>query len=425
MSKSGKPELSSWAQIPCDILNNIAKLLRDGDSCSVAVPVIHDIRLRSVCTVWRNCISAPPRYESISLPFPIGPDPNLSPGSNISPNPNIAAYFNVSYSTTYLLRYQPPPHRSSTFSSSSSPTPLYWLLRIEEKPLNNDHTSYRMLNPLFRLPSDFSNLFPGAFDIRNSSFFPINVAFSFRFVSTSKTDLQSDDLESYLPTKVALSTSAPFCAMVIFQSKLWFFKFGEVNWTPIDVEEDSMFEDLIFHKGNFYAVDIYGKLVSINPSGSRHTLVRESFYFDTDFYRLVSTESGMYLVIKILGPEETEHEVDFAVDHAVVHLRVFKLNEEGFQWQWKWERMNDIGGYIFFVGDEFSYSIDPTVYPGLDRGCGDSVFYCENSFLDYNELGVGKFYGDIGVQTMHDRRCGPIADFSTHRHLIGALPAWL
>ncbi|KAK3018052.1 hypothetical protein RJ639_005177 [Escallonia herrerae] len=313
-------------------------------------------------------LSSPP----LPLPFPISPNPHLHRLRR--------GHFSLSDSTVYLL--QP-------LTTSKA-----WLIRIEEDGKNG---KFRPLNSLSRTLSEHvPKSFPKVLNLLNFRVTEIGTGFSLEFVETSKknVDRKFEELKSILVKKAVVSSSPwtvssdDYAIKAIHAGKLAFIKLGDEKWTLFD--DPKQCDDVVYHKGCFYAVDYKGRTVVIGADLMAKEIAAP----------MPGRGGGQFKHLVKSG--EINPEVQ-------VHVKVFKLNEKEKEWQW----VDSLGG------DDCSYSVSARDYDGLK---GDCVYFCDDEFQSDD---LGELCTDIGVYRLKDSSCGSVASFASHSQLFWPPPTWL
>ncbi|KAK2988252.1 hypothetical protein RJ640_028636 [Escallonia rubra] len=374
---------SRWSHLPSNLLHSISKLLDTRADT---------LRLRSVCAAWRSYIPPfKPTYPPLppTLPFPISPNPHLHRLRR--------GHFSLSDSTVYLL--QPLTTYKSTISKA-------WLIRIED----GKNGKFRPLNPLSRTLSEHvPKSFPKVLNLLNFRVTEIGKGFSLEFVETSKKNVgrKFEELKSILVKKAVVSSSPwtvsgdDYAIMAIHAGKLVFIKLGDEKWTLFD--DPKQCDDIVYHKGCFYAVDYKGRTVVIGADlKAKEIAAPMPGRGGGQFKHLVKSGGDLYLVDKYMDPEHqmcfNEFLGDFSFEEinpeVQVHVKVFKLNEKEKEWEW----VDSLGGDVFFVGDDCSYSVSARDFDGLK---GDCVYFCDDEFQSDD---LGELCTDIDTKWLVSRQ---------------------
>lgn len=239
-------------------------------------------------------------------------------------------------------------------------------------------------------------------------------------METSKSiDREFGELKSILGKKAVVS-SAPwigddYTVMVIHGGKLGFIKLGDGTWSLFD--DPKQCDDVVYHKGKFYAVDYKGRTVLIGLDLKAKEVAGPFFgRGGGQSKQLIKSFDDLFLIDKYMGGQE----IDFVLgeySECELHLRVFKLNEE----KKRWDFVDTLGDQVFFVGDDCSYAVRAQDFPGLR---GDCVYFSDDSFDGENEA-LGEFCVDTGVYRLVDGKCGALSAFRRHSPIFWPPPTWL
>ncbi|KAK3029150.1 hypothetical protein RJ639_039705 [Escallonia herrerae] len=252
--------------------------------------------------------------------------------------------------------------------------------------------------------------------------------YSLEFVETSKKNVgrKFEELKSILVKKAVVSSSPwtvsgdDYAIMAIHAGKLGFIKVGDEKWTLFD--DPKQCDDVVYHKGCFYAVDYKGRTVVIGANlEAKEIAAPMPGRGGGQFKHLVKSGHDLYLVDKYMDPGHqmcfNEFLGDFAFEEnnpeVQVHVKVFKLKQK--EWEW----VDSLGGDVFFVGDDCSYSVSARDFDGLK---GDCIYFCDDEFQSDD---LGELCTDIGVYRLKDSSCGSVASFASHSKLFWPPPTWL
>ncbi|XVF67997.1 hypothetical protein PTKIN_Ptkin10aG0167100 [Pterospermum kingtungense] len=278
---------ADWTQLPNDILHHISKRLRSS---------LDIIRFRSVCSTWRSIVTPPPCHS-------------LAPWSNSSGS------FTLLNRRIFLIGS--PKTNIHTKPSTS------WIIKIEHVCAPK---RIRFLNPLSKsldhsLPYNFPEGF-NSFDFRvlklGEEYMLHNLVFLYmRKVVVSRSDSNVNDF-------VLLSIN--------YSGKLAMFKFSDQRWNYFP---EATYDDVIFYKGNFYAVDSRCRTLVVGLDSETTSVVRVPTglrMFDDRKKYLVESKGELLLVVGM--------------------IRVFKLDEVGKEWI----EINDLGDGVLFLGDNCAFA---------------------------------------------------------------------
>lgn len=202
--------------------------------------------------------------------------------------------------------------------------------------------------------------------------------------------------------------------------RLALFKSGDVKWTVIE-DMPSPYDDVIFYKGCFYAVDSTGRSVMVDVGGERVTVrfVADSV-FGGDTKMLVDGCGELFMVDKFLsvGAEDDEgidgdEEFD-CMSERTVRFEVFKLDKSGE----KWIKVENLGDRIIFLGDFCAFSALSSDFVGCKGNC---ILFTN---LNKVEDGVLKSR-EISVFDLESGSIGPLGNYPGLSELFWPPPAWI
>ncbi|KAE9448076.1 hypothetical protein C3L33_20024, partial [Rhododendron williamsianum] len=403
-----------WYRLPGDILKSIAKRLTDkADAAAASTNYINALGLlRSVCKSWRSSIEKPSSsllsLLPLTLPFPIVPFRN--------PNSNRGRHFSLTHSTLYFL-------------SPLSPTPTAgWLLRVQEPPSrnnNNGSKTYHPLNPLSKLepperapraaafPESLNLLEVGIAEIGRAHCLKVvderekkkkqEVEEKFKRRTMAECQAEYEDAYTTYIKKVAVSLEDYGVVVAIHSGRLCFHKLGgDQKWTLIDSSND-LYHDVVYRKGKYFAVDYRGRTVVIDGADLKKEVMVTRLVESPlpnlgacQFTRLVDSGNDLFLVDRYLDPEEGQCTLSIgAVTMGMIteeshppmtnYFNVYKLDEENK----KWELVDDLNHQVFFLGDDYLFSVSAQDFPGLKGNCiyfSDCMFRARNE----KEANIGK-----------------------------------
>ncbi|KAG4166720.1 hypothetical protein ERO13_A13G150700v2 [Gossypium hirsutum] len=217
-----------------------------------------------------------------------------------------------------------------------------------------------------------------------------------------------------------------FVVVVIYSvyGRLAFYRPCQENWIYMDVDEDqSLFLDILFHKGLVYAIGHYNNLVWFDVNGVEddesskppklNTLVPTILRLENYSHRAYLVRSSMgnlYSIHKHLKFEEVgERSV-----HSIKKFTVFKLilDDENSRLLEKKE-VQSIDGDIVFVGDNRTLAVSALDFP---EGQPNSIYFTDD-FIDtdtYEPFGPR----DIGIFHLKDGSLEKYYQFkSSHKDL--------
>ncbi|XP_042494744.1 F-box protein SKIP23-like [Macadamia integrifolia] len=399
-----------WSQLPRDILELIARRLTNRFDA---------LRFRAVCSSWRSAVSQ---------------RPHRLPGRfRIVPNEGFVETnygFFLSKRTIFRL--------GSTEAPSNG-----WLIKVEEDDLQNI-----LLNPLTQvqirpLPSMLPKVL-GLSDFRISelgqeyvlqeinypafpylNFFNAETCFTKKVAfASSKSSISSPEDDNDDFTLLAIHVSG----------QLSIFKSGDEKWSIIE-DLLSSYSDVICFKGKFYAVDITGGTVIVDPSAtvSLRTFIVGPYttaVFEGGKRYLVESEGDLLLVDlrlcrdRLDDPRSNPNFDLYSRIHprlyerigSPVEFKVFKLNEG----RKKWVELQSLGDRLLFLGDKCSFSASASDFPGCKGNCiiFPNFFTCSTGQSCYG-------FKYIEVFNLEDGCIGPLASYPCYSNLFWPPPSWV
>lgn len=388
---------AEWSQLPGELLDLVSKHLHSE---------IDLLRFRSVCSTWRSSV---PRPSPSPSRFPILPNAGIS---------DTTWGFYLSKRTIYYL------------GGPGTDTPG-WIIKLERDNPDRIH----LLNPLTR--SQFKPLpdnFPKSFDFSNFQIRDLGCEYTLQYINYRPLASSIGEAGNLYMEKVALSLNEEddgFVLLTIHVSgKLVIYKSGDTKWTVIN-DLPSPYDDVIFHGGNFYAVDNTGRLVMVNmnPGLNPNVMVVAAPVFGGDKKFLVESCGNLLLVDMYLsvGPEddlgynealEFYEEFDCFMSERTVKFEVFKLDRCGE----RWVEVSNLGDTILFLGDNCTFSASASEFNF--RGQGNCIFFTDQFFHSREDDGVWKSRG-VGVFDLESGSIGPITSYQGYSELFWPPPTWV
>ncbi|KAK7837211.1 f-box protein skip23 [Quercus suber] len=381
-----------------DLLEKIAKCI------DTRTDVLH---FHAICTTWRSSIPLPPKTSLpplIKLPFPIGPNPRL--------NPKHRGHFTLKESTIFSIE---PITKISTSYYYTTKT---WLIKIEFLTASNEpNTKVLLKEPLSSFAFEGLNQkLPKVLNLLDYKDSEVSKVCGLEFIAVGK---NLDEIEI---RKVVVSDSKKdqdFAVMAVHTgAKLGVWKMGDKKWTNIDDgRERALYDDAVYYKGKFYAVDITGLAISVDSSMKIkkvvHPLPRFGFGHGGQFKYLVKSPDELFLVDKYYDVEREMFEderLDFDSESSdfPLYLMVYKLNEE----ECEWVKVESLGDLALFVGDDCSFCVSVNDYVGCKANC---VYFTEDSF---SKGGRDDYPGyDTGLFDLEDGTASPLSAFPGYSKL--------
>lgn len=317
-----------------------------------------------------------------------------------------------------------------------------WLIRVE----NAASKKLRLIDPLSRLikVKRLPKGSPKVLNLFNFHVSEVSKAYGLEYVLGNEPAIDFDELKSVAITKVAISSSpaSDDCVVMAIHSggKLGFLKLGEKKWTTIDDAQTrsyykkSHYDDIVYHKGQFYAVSTAGRIIVIDSSSKVTEFPSPvGVQYDGQFKHLVESFGDLFLLIRYLDVEEEffcgrlnsedsedSEEGDFGYLYGgnpeyPVRFEVFKLNDEKKQWV----RVKSFDGRAFFVGDDCSFSLWARELSGCKENC---IYFSESFFSGDDDDHPGY---DAGIFDLVDGTVGPLSSFPGYSHIFWPPPTWL
>ena len=397
-------DAGQWSHLPKDLLAKIAGRL------DTRIDFLH---FRGVCSSWMSSVSPTfPRKNpilSLKLPYPIASNANLNICDPDTRNPH--GSFSLIESTLYYLQ----PLRQTPDSKEAL------LVKLEEpKPGKG-----RLMDTLSRcaiqhLPKNF----PKVLNTLNFRVREVGKAYGLRFFDVRGKPITRFEFKSILIKKVIMfSKGDEYGLMMIhIRGRLALWRLGEEKWSLIDDgAEKSHFDDVIYYKGRFYAIDYKGRIVVIDADSLKATELASPVHGSRGTHKhFVESFGELFLVDKYLDDELQIFCNDYSdivadVPDYPVHFEVFKFIEEEQKWDW----VSDIGDRVLFVGDDRTFSLSSTDFPGFKGNC---VYFTQDCFCEEDDDRPGF---DAGIFDLEERIAGPLSAFPGYSKIFWPPPAWL
>ncbi|KAB2049298.1 hypothetical protein ES319_A13G167000v1 [Gossypium barbadense] len=194
-----------------------------------------------------------------------------------------------------------------------------------------------------------------------------------------------------------------FVVVVIYSvyGRLAFSRPCQENWIYMDVDEDqSLFLDILFHKGLVYAIRHYNNLVCFDVNGVKddeslkppklNTLMPTIPRLENHSFRVYLVKSSMgnlYSIHKCLDFEKVDDENDKLLEKKEVEI---------------------IDGYIVFVGDNRILAVSALDFP---EGQPNSIYFTDD-FIDRDTYELGKI---LSIQILAQRSFSLHLDLAVER----------
>ncbi|OVA15999.1 Protein of unknown function DUF295 [Macleaya cordata] len=350
---------SDWAQLHPELIEAIANRLS---------AYIDYIRFRAVCVSWRSVLPKLPNLRHLPPQIPWLMVPFMEDKSQ-----NYGCFFSISENKYHLLEL---PEFSKKRVCGSS---LGWLIMLEEGPAVN------LFNPLTRtlIPLPPLTTFP------HVKFRPSKLGREFKIYDSTEDDSYTHSLtmmQNCFIRKMVLSSSPSsnnieavnyMIVAILSSCKLAFMKKGDQVWTLLNDPEFS-FEDVIFYKGQYLAVDSERRVVvcDFDDPSLKVTVISPGPQGEIGFttHYLVDFSGDLLLVSRV---REYEHKGTF--DYTTVKFRVFKPDQNGQEWHWP--RIKDLGDCVLFLGANSSVCLLANELSGCQRNC---IYFADDNHDSYN-----------------------------------------
>ncbi|KAJ0693020.1 putative F-box domain-containing protein [Helianthus annuus] len=382
---------ADWSQLPRELLDLISThLISETDL----------LRFRSVCTTWRSSINP------FTSRFPILPNAGIS---------DTTWGFYLSKRTIFRVGLPDP---------DPAQTHIPWLIKVERDNPQKTH----LMNPL--TGSEFIPLLPGfprSLNLLNFRVSELGQEYALQYISYRPNANSIGDSVTLYMEKVAFCNVGVdgFVLLTIHVSgKLALLRKGERVWNIInDLPEP--YDDVLYHNGEFFAVDSTGRTVVVDWEKSVLNVVAGSV-FGGDKKFLVECDGELFMVDKYLsvGPEndveeddenyEFYEDFDCFMSERTVKLEVYKLDRE----EGRWVEVKDLGDKMLFLGDNCGFSASAEEFPGCKGNC---VFFTGQNREDD---GLVKSRG-VGVFDLESGSIGAISNDVGYSQLFWPPPQWL
>eukprot|EP00261_Vitis_vinifera_P017245 XP_010646838.1 PREDICTED: F-box protein SKIP23-like [Vitis vinifera] len=393
-------DTGQWSHLPKDLLAKIAGRLDTS---------IDFLRFRGVCSSWMSSVS--PTFPSknpllsLKIPYPIDSIANLNISDPDTPNPRVS--FSLIESTLYYLQplRQTPDSKEALLVKLEEPKP--------EKVRLMDTFSRRAIQ---HLPKNFPKVL-NTLDFRVRE---VGKTYGLRFFDVRGKPITRFEFKSILIKKVIMfSKGDEYGLMMIrFRGGLALWRLGEKKWSLIDDgAEKSHFDDVIYYKGRFYAIDYIGRIVVIDVDSLKATELASPVHGSRGNHRhFVESFGELFLVDKYVVTFCNNYsDIVSVVPDYPVHFEVFKFIEEEQKWDW----VSDIGDRVLFVDDDRTFSLSSTDFPGFKGNC---VYFTEYCFCeeDYDRPGF-----EAGIFDLEQRIARPLSAFPGYSKIFWPPPVWL
>ncbi|XP_076944448.1 F-box protein SKIP23-like [Bidens hawaiensis] len=384
--------MADWSQLPRELLDLISThLLSETDL----------LRFRSVCTSWRSSV------QPFNSRFPILPNAGIS---------DTTWGFYLSKRTIFRLSLPDHPHNTHT----------PWLIKVERDNPQKTH----LMNPL--TGSEFITPlpdFPRSLNFLKFRLQELGQEYALQYISYRPNANSIGDSVTLYMEKVAFCGLGAYGFVLLtihVSGKLAVLRNGERKWTIIN-DLPSPYDDVVYFRGEFYAVDSTGRTVVVDVENASVKVVARSV-FGGDKKFLVESDGELFMVDKYLsvGPDnemdyddenyEFYEDFDCFMSERTVKLEVYKLGKEGGEWMWV--EVKSLGDRMLFLGDNCGFSASALEFPGCKGNC---VFFTGQNREDD---GLVKSRG-VGMFDLESGSIGAVANDSGYSQWFWPPPHWL
>ncbi|PWA78741.1 hypothetical protein CTI12_AA214360 [Artemisia annua] len=343
------------------------------------------IRFRSVCSTWRKSTPKTPKHLPPQLPWLMFSKPN----TNNLKKQHLKSFYDVSDVKNHYL----PLPECSIFRRRCGSSHGY-LVILEETP------EVFMINPLTRIKRSLPPLtsFP---NVMKFDKYDIGREYTLRTLDGDVYSCSLKEMRDSFIKKVVFSSSPgddskSYVAVCILNQTgdLAYCKKGESVWRFIDSVQ-AYCEDVVYHKGCFYAVSKYGNIAVCDVSGdvANVSLLDTPFEAGGDMQYLVSLGDELLLVTRYLelGFDVDQNQLD--VFYKTTEFRVFKLVVGGAMW----ESVGKLDDWALFLGENSSMAFRACDF----KGCKGNSIYFTDDYSEWNYDG-GNADHDLGVYDFED-----------------------
>ncbi|XP_034675006.1 F-box protein SKIP23-like [Vitis riparia] len=384
--------MADWSQLHPELLDFIAKKFK----------IYTDyVRFRAVCHNWRASVPKTPHHLPTQLPWLMLPQSQ--------PHHTHRPFFSLSLNKFHFLHLPEASHRRRRRGSSHG-----WLLILDEAP------EIFLLNPLTRSKVHLPPL----------STFPNVVRFNFADVGreyalrTSSGNVYTRSLkkmrDSFIKKTILSSSPAngsDFIAVVILNQTgdLALCRKSDDSWTFLE-DAQSYSEDVIFHRGLFYAVNKYGSIAVCDVSGSspRVSIIEMPQQFGGDLQYLVESGEELLLVTRYLDLTYDVEPDQTSLIYRTTRFQVCRLDSKAP----RWEVVSSLGDRALFLGENLSLSLSSVDFPGCKGNC---IYYTDD-YSEDNYDGIGGEQ-DLGIFNLEDGSIEPLP--CSHFRIRWPPPLWV
>ncbi|PIA43440.1 hypothetical protein AQUCO_01900081v1 [Aquilegia coerulea] len=366
----------NWIDLPDNLLCLIFDKLVD----------IHDcVRFGTVCHSWRsiyieNRVNLPHDCVLLMVPTQLNPEDDER---------EHRSFYSLSDKKVYDFKV-PLPHNRFCFGSSNGWVITYSKVNFE----------IHMLNPFLELNNEI--MLPPMPDFEpDLGLFEATGLEIFNRVDSGS--------PVYKAVVAVNSISNPDYVVMVSHGQLRRLSFCICSnrfWTQLD-SRFRLIDDIICHNDKFYALNCYGQVyaIDVNHPTPRISQIAPNHELSGKKY-LVESTGFMFQVLRDVR--------SCRYDYYTVGFTVLKLDRV----RWRWDEVKNLGGRMFFLGDNCSLSLSVSDLPGCKPNC---IYFTDDYIYRYPRPNVGPL--DMGVFNLEDGRIEP--HYPTESKMIFPNPVFI
>lgn len=367
-----------WSDLPPEMHETIAKKLKIQKDY---------VRFRAVCLAFRNATPKIPKHLPCQLPW------LMLPRSTNDQEPddliNTRRFLSISDKKIHLINLPEDSDSHRRCGSSHG-----WLVILDETPLIS------IVNPLTHAKQCLPPLssFPNV-----TSFAPNETGreYTLKTLDDDVYTCNAKEMRDFYIKKVVFSSSpsnedVEYYALAILNQTgdLAYCKKGDQCWKFID-DANSFCEDVVYHKGCFYAVSKHGTIAKcdVNGESPKVSYIETPRQVGGDMQYLVTWKDELLLVTRYTELEFNMDQKKLDIVYKTTEFRVYKLVLNGP----KWESMSELDGWALFLGENSSMAFSASDFPGCRRDC----IYFTDDYSEWNYDGANGNH-DLGVYDLEN-----------------------
>ncbi|EEF52795.1 conserved hypothetical protein [Ricinus communis] len=366
--------MSNWSELPQELLQTITQKQSN---------YVDYISTRAVCKSWWSAIPKKPHDLLCQLPWLLLPYHKN--------NPNHRGFYNLADGKTYHLELPETIEKRCCGSSHG------WLVMVEDTP------SIFLLNPLTKARIELPSLstFP---------YFPTEVVYE-----------NSRNINEYFNTKAKLRiretyirkaivsedpSTGNFAVMAIYKTinsteNIAFCKSGDATWFTIqETSQKIHYQDVMFHRGKFYAVDDKGRvsicITDINPPSVIQVADPPPVppLMGYKQWYLASLDEDLILAGRFRKYRGSGYE------YQTHKFMVYKLDASSSNWL----ELDGLGDMLSFLGWNCFHSISTQNYRNYSGNC---IYFTDDKFIVGSDFPwEGHDYGIFNLDDKSVQRLG-------------------